>query len=243
MKYITELAEDEILLLNDSDLQTMIQEKMMEEGVKIIQKPTEPTYRETSPKDVTGYSVKIEGSSSLIFTSMGVAKEVADFLRTKVIARADYVSDRPDSYEKKLVEKENEITIEEEKYYSQELWDKIKEDKSSNSRIKEIYTKRLEEFEQSERDAQWIRDEVHNKYDEVDSKYRRLNESFEKFNEYLTLANNKFAEALKFYTKAYQPDQDTLEFIHLKHAKPFKRAEIKPEEKDEKESDADDTEE
>ena len=42
MKKINEMTEQEILALSEVDVQNMIKFRMMEEGIKIVDKPKEP---------------------------------------------------------------------------------------------------------------------------------------------------------------------------------------------------------
>lgn len=52
MKGITEMTEQEILALTEEDVQKLIKLRMMEEGIKIMDKPEVPELFEIEPADL-----------------------------------------------------------------------------------------------------------------------------------------------------------------------------------------------
>lgn len=52
MKGITEMTEQEILALTEEDVQKLIKLRMMEEGIKIMDKPKIPELFEIEPADI-----------------------------------------------------------------------------------------------------------------------------------------------------------------------------------------------
>lgn len=59
MKGITEMTEQEILALTEEDVQKMIKLRMMEEGIKIMDKPKIPELFEIEPADIQYFSIPL----------------------------------------------------------------------------------------------------------------------------------------------------------------------------------------
>lgn len=79
MKGITEMTEQEILALTEEDVQKLIKLRMMEEGIKIMDKPEVPELFEIEPADLKVFTIPFfEGYA---FTDMEEANAVAEALR------------------------------------------------------------------------------------------------------------------------------------------------------------------
>ncbi len=57
MKGFTEMTEQEILALTEEDVQKLIKLRMMEEGIKIMDKPKIPELFEIEPADIKVFSI------------------------------------------------------------------------------------------------------------------------------------------------------------------------------------------
>ena len=57
MKGFTEMTEQEILALTEEDVQKLIKLRMMEEGIKIMDKPKIPELFEIEPADIQYFSI------------------------------------------------------------------------------------------------------------------------------------------------------------------------------------------
>lgn len=57
MKGITEMTEQEILALTEEDVQKLIKLRMMEEGIKIMDKPEVPELFEIEPADLKVFTI------------------------------------------------------------------------------------------------------------------------------------------------------------------------------------------
>ena len=79
MKGFTEMTEQEILALTEEDVQKLIKLRMMEEGIKIMDKPEVPELFEIEPADLKVFTIPFfEGYA---FTDMEEANAVAEALR------------------------------------------------------------------------------------------------------------------------------------------------------------------
>ena len=57
MKGFTEMTEQEILALTEEDVQKLIKLRMMEEGIKIMDKPEVPELFEIEPADLKVFTI------------------------------------------------------------------------------------------------------------------------------------------------------------------------------------------
>ena len=89
MKGITEMTEQEILALTEEDVQKLIKLRMMEEGIKIMDKPEVPELFEIEPADLKVFTIPFfEGYA---FTDMEEANAVAEVLRNaKTLRKVEY---------------------------------------------------------------------------------------------------------------------------------------------------------
>lgn len=89
MKGITEMTEQEILALTEEDVQKLIKLRMMEEGIKIMDKPEVPELFEIEPADLKTFTIPFfEGYA---FTDMEEANAVAEALRNaKTLRKVEY---------------------------------------------------------------------------------------------------------------------------------------------------------
>lgn len=105
MKGITEMTEQEILALTEEDVQKLIKLRMMEEGIKIMDKPEVPELFEIEPADLKVFTIPFfEGYA---FTDMEEANAVAEALRNaKTLRKVEYDWNKLGSDYKYLVKKD-----------------------------------------------------------------------------------------------------------------------------------------
>ena len=89
MKGITEMTEQEILALTEEDVQKLIKLRMMEEGIKIMDKPEVPELFEIEPADLKTFTIPF--FEDYAFTDMEEANAVAEALRNaKTLRKVEY---------------------------------------------------------------------------------------------------------------------------------------------------------
>lgn len=89
MKKITEMTEQEILALTEEDVQKIIKLRMMEEGIKIMDKPQVPELFEIAPADVQIFTIPI--LDGFAFTDMEEVTKVAEVLQNvNSLRKVDY---------------------------------------------------------------------------------------------------------------------------------------------------------
>lgn len=84
MKKIGEMTEQEILALSEQDIQNMIKFRMMEEGIKIIDKPKKPELFEIEPADKKVYIIPI--LSNYAFTDFAEAQRFQRHCKTQSLS-------------------------------------------------------------------------------------------------------------------------------------------------------------
>lgn len=89
MKGFTEMTDQEILALTEEDVQKLIKLRMMEEGIKIMDKPKIPELFEIEPADIQYFSIPL--LDGFAFTDINEATKVAEILKSaKSLRKVDY---------------------------------------------------------------------------------------------------------------------------------------------------------
>lgn len=83
------MTEQEILALTEEDVQKLIKLRMMEEGIKIMDKPKIPELFEIEPADIQYFSIPL--LDGFAFTDINEAIKVAEILKSaKSLRKVDY---------------------------------------------------------------------------------------------------------------------------------------------------------
>ena len=206
MKKITEMTEQEILALTEEDVQKIIKLRMMEEGIKIMDKPQVPELFEIAPADVQIFTIPI--LDGFAFTDMEEVTKVAEVLQNvNSLRKVDYDWNKLGSDYKYLTKKEryafrgdSDFDVQSGWVYSNELYAKIADFAVQNKAMKEQAEKDKKEYE--------------SQLQEVRSKYIRLNDLTRRFAiDYFPLSDNNEDMAIRFMTKAYSLTEEEKEYI------------------------------
>ena len=212
MKGITEMTEQEILALTEEDVQKMIKLRMMEEGIKIMDKPKIPELFEIEPADIQYFSIPL--LDGFAFTDINEATKVAEILKSaKSLRKVDYDWNKLGSDYKFLKKSErykfngnSDFDIISGWAYSDELYAKISNFAAQNKVMKEQAAKMQE--------ASGIISEISGWVKEVKVKYERLNRLTYKFaTDYYPLSDHNEDMAMKFMAKAYSFTDKEKEYI------------------------------
>ena len=205
MKKITEMTEQEILALTEEDVQKIIKLRMMEEGIKIMDKPQVPELFEIAPADVQIFTIPI--LDGFAFTDMEEVTKVAEVLQNvNSLRKVDYDWNKLGSDYKYLTKKEryafrgdSDFDVQSGWVYSNELYAKIADFAVQNKAMKE----------QAEKDKKEYESQL-----QVRSKYIRLNDLTRRFAiDYFPLSDNNEDMAIRFMTKAYSLTEEEKEYI------------------------------
>lgn len=220
MKGITEMTEQEILALTEEDVQKLIKLRMMEEGIKIMDKPEVPELFEIEPADLKTFTFPFfEGYA---FTDMEEANAVAEALRNaKTLHKVEYDWNKLGSDYKYLVKKDKynysikpDFEVNCSFVYSSELYEKISNFAVQNKVMKEQAAKDQEEYDEKIQEASGIISEISGRVKEVKVKYERLNRLTYKFaTDYYPLSDHNEDMAMKFMAKAYSFTDEEKEYI------------------------------
>lgn len=225
MKKINEMTEQEILALSEKDIQNMIKFRMMEEGIKVIDKPKKPELFEIEPADQKAYVIPILNGYS--FTDFAEAQKVADALReAKSFRKVDYDCNKLGSNFKYLEKKDRytyddagDFGISEIRVYSNKLYASIVDFAAQNKAMNEQVEKDMKAYDDAYAAASDITLEIRSRVTEVIEKYERLERLTHSFaNDYCPLSDNNEEMAMKFMSKAFTLTGDEEKYI-LEHYK------------------------
>ena len=220
MKKINEMTEQEILALSEQDIQNMIKFSMMEEGIKIIDKPKKPILFEIEPADQKVYVIPI--LNGYAFTDFAEAQKVADALRgAKSFRKVDYDWNKLGSDFKYLEKKENytftnadDFSVNETHVYSSKLYASIVDFAAQNKAMNEQVEKDMKAYNDAYAAASEITLEIRSRVTEVREKYERLERLTHSFaNDYYPLSDNNDEMAMKFMSKAYTLTREEEKYI------------------------------
>lgn len=210
MKKINEMTEQEILALSEQDIQNMIKFRMMEEGIKVIDKPKKPELFEIEPADQKVYVIPV--LDGYAFTDFAEAQKVADALReAKSFRKVDYDWNKLGSNFKYLEKKdrytynnEGDFSISEISVYSSKLYANIVDFAAQNKAMEKQVEKDMAEYDNAYAAASDITLEIRSRISEVRERHERLERLMRSFaNDYYPLSNNNEEMAMKFMSKAY----------------------------------------
>lgn len=225
MKKINEMTEQEILALSETDIQNMIKFRMMEEGIKVIDKPKKPELFEIEPADQKVYVIPV--LDGYAFTDFAEAQKVADALReAKSFRKVDYDWNKLGSNFKYLEKKdrytynnEGDFSISEISVYSSKLYANIVDFAAQNKAMQKQVEKDMAEYDNAYTAASDITLEIRNRISEVREKHERLERLTHSFaNDYYPLSGNNEEMAMKFMSKAFTLTDDEEKYI-LEHYK------------------------
>lgn len=225
MKKINEMTEQEILALSENDIQNMIKFRMMEEGIKVIDKPKKPELFEIEPADQKVYVIPV--LDGYAFTDFAEAQKVADALReAKSFRKVDYDWNKLGSNFKYLEKKdrytynnEGDFSISEISVYSSKLYANIVDFAAQNKAMEKQVEKDIAEYDNAYAAASDITLEIRSRISEVREKHERLERLMRSFvNDYYPLSNNNEEMAMKFMSKAFTLTDDEEKYI-LEHYK------------------------
>lgn len=218
MKGITEMTEQEILALTEEDVQKMIKLRMMEEGIKIMDKPKIPELFEIEPADIQYFSIPF--LDGFAFTDINEATKVAEILKSaKSLRKVDYDWNKLGSDYKFLKKSERykfngNFDIISGWAYSDELYAKISNFAAQNKVMKEQAAKDQKEYDEKMQEASGIISEISGWVKGVKVKYERLNRLTYKFaTDYYPLSDHNEDMAMKFMAKAYSFTDEEKEYI------------------------------
>ena len=213
MKGFTEMTDQEILALTEEDVQKLIKLRMMEEGIKIMDKPKIPELFEIEPADIQYFSIPLLD---------GFATKVAEILKSaKSLRKVDYDWNKLGSDYKFLKKSEkykfngnSDFDIISGWAYSDELYAKISNFAAQNKVMKEQAAKDQKEYDEKMQEASGIISEISGWVKEVKVKYERLNRLTYKFaTDYYPLSDHNEDMAMKFMAKAYSFTDKEKEYI------------------------------
>lgn len=210
MKKITEMTEQEIFALSEEDVQKMIKLRMMEEGIRIMDKPKVPELFEIEPANIQYYSIPLlEGFA---FTDIEEATMVAKTLKNaKSLRKVDYDWSKLGSNYKYLKKSdrykfngESDFDIISSWAYSYELYSKIYGFAAQNKAMELQAEKDKQEYNEQLSEVTELIQNIEGRVREVHVKYDRLNRLTSKFAcDYYPLSDNNEDMAIKFMGKAY----------------------------------------
>lgn len=220
MKKISEMTEQEIYALSYEDVQKMIKLRMMEEGIKLLDKPKVPELFEIDPADMQYFSIPIlEGFA---FTDIEEATKIAEILKNaKTLRKVDYDWGKFGSDYKFLKKSkrykyngDSDFDILSGWAYSDELYAKISNIAAQNEKMKEQAENDNKEYEAQLHESAELIQEIHERVREVRNKYDRLETLSYKFGrDYYPLSDNNVDMAMKFMVKAYSLSDDEKLFV------------------------------
>lgn len=210
MKTIHEMTEIEINNLNDEEIEKLVVNAKLENGIKFIKKPIEPKYEEINVEKTNSFKVCNLYDFQLLDESE--ATKLCNLLESfKSMVRTDYTFSSNYRFVKKY---ELNVGISKENIYSDENYQIVKDILKRNDTLRKDYEYDLKEYNENESFAKDIIQAIYDIISEVKGKFYRLDLHTNRFrNEYLPLAENDTNKAMLFYKKAYSLTEEEENYI------------------------------
>jgi len=215
MKQITELTEKEILALTDEQLENMVQYKMAEEGIKILEYPQKPEFNKIPQKDESAFTI---GGLTYPITNKRAAEEISAVIskNREYFSNTEY---SPNDYSVKFLKPADDYLFEKvgslakEDFYSAETARQIADDKKANKEIEQAYQVELNEYNEAYERRKEIEVVIYGKFREVVDKFREMERLKAKYEQYLQLADGNEKTAMKFLKNAYNVSYEAEYFV------------------------------
>jgi hypothetical protein len=221
MKKITELTEQEIYLLTDDEINIMIRLRKAEEGIRLMERPTIPTYFEITPPDMVVYGCKLF-DSDLTFKNPEDIQSVVTLIRSLDNKfRIDYDYGKTDGNVKfastqlsKYSSTEDVFVVSTQSVYSMGLYNKVIDMVAQNKKLKDAYDKDNKAYETAISESKWIEDEIRDAVAVVREKIWKLESLCRKFRfDYMPIAQENETIAMGFLDKAYSLTDEQKEYV------------------------------
>jgi hypothetical protein len=218
MKQITELSEQEVLALTQEQLTRMVKLRMAEQGIKMIDEPTEPSYEVLPEKTEQWYSIK---GCDYITQDKEFAETLGLILKKSALKFGNYsyvgndythkVAKRLDDY---AVNETGSVTIN--FYYNTSDAEKAKGITAKNKELKTNYGAELDLYKENQEAVDLIKLDIYSVYNEINKKYWQMDDMKRKYETYLDLADGNAKTAMKFLKNAYSIDEQTEYYVQGK---------------------------
>lgn len=226
MKKINEMNEQEILAMNEEDVQKLIKLHLMEQGIKLLEKPKKPELFEIEPADIECYTIPL--LDGFAFTNREEAEKVQEALRNATSLRKVEYDWNKFNGEYKYLEKkkrysykgESDFAIQSMFVYSPELYNKIVDFVVQNKAMVEQVEKDQKEYDENLKNSADAIYEIRQRVSDIRNKYARLDDLSRRFAvDYYPLSDNNEEMAIKFLEKAYSLTEEEKEYILNKYNK------------------------
>lgn len=224
MKKINEMTEQEILAMTEEDVQKLIKLHLMEQGIKLLEKPKKPELFEIEPADIECYTIPL--LDGLAFINREEAEKVQEALRNATSLRKVEYDWNKFNGEYKYLEKkkrysykgESDFTIQSMFVYSPELYNKIVDFVVQNKAMVEQVAKDQKEYDENLKNSADAISEIRQRVSDIRNKYARLDDLSRRFAvDYYPLSDNNEEMAIKFLEKAYSLTEEEKEYILNKY--------------------------
>ena len=226
MKKINEMTEQEILAMTEEDVQKLIKLHLMEQGIKLLEKPKKPELFEIEPADIECYTIPL--LDGFAFTNREEAEKVQEALRNATSLRKVEYDWNKFNGEYKYLEKkkrysykgESDFAIQSMFVYSPELYNKIVDFVVQNKAMVEQVAKDQQEYDENLKNSADAISEIRKRVSDIRNKYARLDDLSRRFSvDYYPLSDNNEEMAIKFLEKAYSLTEEEKEYILNKYNK------------------------
>lgn len=220
------MTEQEILAMTEEDVQKLIKLHLMEQGIKLLEKPKKPELFEIEPADIECYTIPL--LDGFAFTNREEVEKVQEALRNATsLRKVEYDWNKFNGEYKYLKKKkrysykgESDFAIQSMFVYSPELYNKIVDFVVQNKAMVEQVAKDQQEYDENLKNSADAISKIRQRVSDIRNKYARLDDLSRRFAvDYYPLSDNNEEMAIKFLEKAYSLTEEEKEYILNKYNK------------------------
>lgn len=206
MKRFEDLSTKEVLDLSSEELEKYIKIECMYENVPLVQE----SFELSPPSEIPKQDMEVFVFKDMVFKSLELAKMARDFILEDCDAyRKQWGMDHEGQLEK-LKSSSYEMEIEKKQIYSNQLYEKIKDEKIRYDAQMKNYESAKNEWTDKVAEIQKVADKIADKYYDLKELDRKVDFLKKSFDIYLDAADGNKDEAFKFFEIANKEKIDEI---------------------------------
>lgn len=206
MKRFDELSTREILNLTNSDLEKYIKIECMYENVPLVQE----SFELSPPVGIPKQDVEVFVFKDMVFKSLELAEKARNFILEECDAYRKQWGIEHEGQLEKLKSSAYEMEIEKKQIYSNQLYEKIKDEKIRYDAQMKNYESAKNEWTDKVAEIQKVADKIADKYYDLKELDRKVDFLKKSFDIYLDAADGNKDEAFKFFEIANKEKIDEI---------------------------------
>lgn len=209
---ISEMTQEEILVLEPKDIEYLIQYAMAEEGVKFLPEPKAPE------SFVPEYDAEVYEVQGMYFSEFDIAEIVRCCLsdHAEYMRRLDYNWSQSSKYKYVREDGDFYFSVQKVRVFTPTKYQRLAAEMTKLERAKTEYEALKKEYESEEKKKRAIKEEIYSVVEEAHARRYRFERHCAEYQRYVELAKGDSTIAKVFFEKAYSLGNEELAEVYAK---------------------------